>query len=482
MSVFVSSMDSGAAGCDEMNAKKATGGLGVNGLASTVWNTAVGGTQFDDVSSRSTYWAASNDPVTQASALGYIPELAWNESIAGGDLLWPVVVASAASTPSPRGSSVSGVVADGKRDLPDLAFAAAVQDPYKLNVDKQVMGAGGTSAATPLFASIMGLVLQKTGQAQGLVNPVLYTLAYNQNYNGGPAIFHDVVKGNNTVPGQTGYTTGPGFDMVTGLGSVDAAQLVNHWQEGLAAPGFQLAAASPSASVSPGASTTTSLHAQDEHRIFVGGSVLGNRTAGGRDVDLCAGVAGGGGQYDADDCGCSIGRAPGVYAVNVVGHERRDLTLGVGLADRPDCAIAQPFPVSAPSLDVAAGASKSLALTTTARQRSFKAAVTLSVSGAAKGITVTLSPATIAAPGAGSSDADGEGGVDGSGRHLRGDCHWPPEVCITKTMLPWRSTCCRRPAFRSRSALVAPDHRSGRGRNRYGDHDWQRYASIQPSA
>jgi subtilase family serine protease len=70
MSVFVASMDSGAAGCDNMNAAVATGGLGVNGLGSTPYNTAVGGTQFDDVYNRSTYWAASNDPVTQASALG----------------------------------------------------------------------------------------------------------------------------------------------------------------------------------------------------------------------------------------------------------------------------------------------------------------------------------------------------------------------------------------------------------------------------
>jgi len=194
MSVFVSSMDSGAAGCDEMNATKATGGLGVNGLGlhsleHGCWRHA--NSTMSPIAAR--YWAASNDSVTKASALGYIPELAWNESIAGGDLL-----ASGGGVSSlyakPAWQFGLGVAADGKRDIPDLAFAAAVQDPYKLNVDKQVMGAGGTSAATPLFASIMGLVLQKIGQAQGLVNPVLYTLAYNQNYKGGAAVFHDVVE------------------------------------------------------------------------------------------------------------------------------------------------------------------------------------------------------------------------------------------------------------------------------------------------
>jgi subtilase family serine protease len=64
MSVFVASMDSGAAGCDEMNAARATGGLAINGLGSTPFNTAVGGTQFDDASNLVPYWSTTNDPTT----------------------------------------------------------------------------------------------------------------------------------------------------------------------------------------------------------------------------------------------------------------------------------------------------------------------------------------------------------------------------------------------------------------------------------
>jgi len=399
MSVFVSSMDSGAAGCDEMNAKKATGGLGVNGLASTVWNTAVGGTQFDDVSKRSTYWAASNDPVTQASALGYIPELAWNESIAGGDLLSSSGGVSSLYA-KPAWQYGLGVVADGKRDIPDLAFAAAVQDPYKLNVDKQVMGAGGTSAATPVFASIMGLVLQKIGQVQGLVNPVLYTLAYNQNYNGGAAVFHDVVKGNNSVPGQTGYAAGPGFDMVTGLGSVDATQLVNHWQEGLTAPGFQLAAASPTVSVVAGANTTASftLKTNNGFASTVQFSVTG-LPSGVTSSFAPASLATSG--TTTLTLSAAASAASGVYAVNVVGTSgatSSSASVSLTVVNAPSLSLS----ASASSLDVAAGMSKTLALSTT-RGGSFNAAVMLSVSGAAKGIAVTLSPTKIAAPGGGSS-------------------------------------------------------------------------------
>jgi uncharacterized membrane protein len=399
MSVFVSSMDSGAAGCDEMNAKKATGGLGVNGLASTVWNTAVGGTQFDDVSNRSTYWAANNDPVTQASALGYIPELAWNESIAGGDLLSSGGGVSSLYA-KPAWQFGLGVTSDGKRDLPDLAFAAAVQDPYKLNVDKQVMGAGGTSAATPLFASIMGLVLQKVGQAQGLVNPVLYTLAYNQSYNGGAAVFHDVVKGSNTVPGQTGYAAGPGFDMVTGLGSVDATALVNHWQEGVATSGFQLVATSPTMSIVPGANTTASftLKMNSGSSSAVQFSVTG-LPAGVTSSFAPASLATSGNTTLTISATASA--VSGVYAVKVIGTSgatSSSASVSLTVLTAPSLSLS----VSASSLDVAAGASKSLTLSTT-RGGSFNAAVTLSVAGAAKGITVTLSPTKIAAPGGGSS-------------------------------------------------------------------------------
>ena len=253
ISVFVASMDSGAAGCDQMNAAVATGGLAINGLGSTPFDTAVGGTQFDDATNRAQYWSTTNDPTTQASALGYIPEMVWNESASG---LFASGGGVSTIYSKPTWQFGLGVLADGKRSIPDLALAAAIEDAYKIYGDNQFMGVGGTSAATPVFASIMALVLQKVGQQQGLVNPVLYALAYNQDYSGGAAIFHDIVKGTNTVPGVTGYNAGPGYDMATGLGSVDATQLVNHWSEGTSLPNFQIAGTASAASVLPGASTT----------------------------------------------------------------------------------------------------------------------------------------------------------------------------------------------------------------------------------
>jgi hypothetical protein len=89
---------------------------------------------------------------------------------------------------------------------------------------------GGTSASSPAAAGIMALVNQKqASQPQGLANYVFYRLAST------PGVYHDIVKGDNMVPdanGQytVGYPAAPGYDLATGLGSLDANALVNNWQ------------------------------------------------------------------------------------------------------------------------------------------------------------------------------------------------------------------------------------------------------------
>src|SRR5258706_162348 len=85
ISVFVSAGDPGSAGCDDFNiAAVATHGLAVSGFASTPFNVAVGGTDFDDFTTQTTFWNPStlNAPGTRESALGYIHEIPWNDSCA----------------------------------------------------------------------------------------------------------------------------------------------------------------------------------------------------------------------------------------------------------------------------------------------------------------------------------------------------------------------------------------------------------------
>ncbi len=83
ISVFVSSGDEGPASCDP-NAAAASHGINVSGWASTIYNVAVGGTDFGDTfaGTNATYWSATNSAVLQ-SAVGYIPEIPWNDSCAG---------------------------------------------------------------------------------------------------------------------------------------------------------------------------------------------------------------------------------------------------------------------------------------------------------------------------------------------------------------------------------------------------------------
>ena len=197
-----------------------------------------------------------------------------------------VVGGSCAGYAKPPWQQVYGLPADGVRDLPDVSLFAAngVWGHYLVYCDNDLSdggapcggapsawsGAGGTSFSAPILAAIQALVIQKTGALQGNPAPVYYSLA-NTEYGargsvacdssrgatGGAAlracIFHDVTLGDIVAPCPAGspdcyrpsgtygvsstgrfyykpaYQTGRGWDFATGIGSVNAANLVNGW-------------------------------------------------------------------------------------------------------------------------------------------------------------------------------------------------------------------------------------------------------------
>ncbi len=252
ITVFVSSGDSGAAGCDPASAASATHGRGVNGLCSTPYSICVGGTEFNDVSNPTRYWAPSNSPGTQASALSYIPEVIWNVS-GPGQGLWASGGGASLVYAKPSWQAGPGVPADGKRDVPDVALSSAGHDGYLIFQNGELYVVGGTSAASPSFAGVMALVVQNTAARQGNANVAFYSLASKQRA-GGTSVFHDTTIGNNSVPGQTGFNAAVGYDQASGLGSIDGSVLVNHWGDATPppVPAFHAALSAGSLSVTAG--------------------------------------------------------------------------------------------------------------------------------------------------------------------------------------------------------------------------------------
>jgi hypothetical protein len=269
---FVSTGDSGAEGCDDPNLETvATGPISVNVLAATPFNTAVGGTVFDDTANPAIYWSSMNNG--QESAISYIPEDVWNDSCTAASCGSNANIAAggggvSASTLFGKPTwqtGVTGIPADGARDLPDVSLSAAPHDGYVLCLDASCVPdsqgefflflIGGTSASAPSFAGIMAQVDQEmvtlnpgASPRQGVAGYVLYRLAATENAtlaqcNGSSTtlqastcIFHDVTVGNNAVPGEANYGSptaqyqaGVGYDLATGLGSVNINNLVTLW-------------------------------------------------------------------------------------------------------------------------------------------------------------------------------------------------------------------------------------------------------------
>jgi pseudomonalisin len=252
---FVSSGDSGAAGCDSGSSNAGTV-LAVNGLCSPPNSVCVGGTQFMDTSNPSLYWSSTNT-ASNSSALSYIPEQAWNESgSVGGSGLWATGGGASTLYAKPSWQFAPGVPNDSVRDVPDVSLSAASHDGYLVYQNGKLYAVGGTSASSPSFASLLALVLQgQSGVRQGNANAIFYPMGNNQYAgSGAPAVFHDITTGNNTVPGVTGYNAVTGFDLATGLGSVDVNQLVLNW----GVPDFSVSTAG-SATLEQGSSTPVTI-------------------------------------------------------------------------------------------------------------------------------------------------------------------------------------------------------------------------------
>jgi Pro-kumamolisin, activation domain len=390
---FVSAGDSGAA-CDAPTSAVGTK-AGINGVASTVNNIAVGGTEFAEGAGN--FWNASNSPTDQSSALGYIPESVWNESgsVAGGSGLWSTGGGVSTLYHKPTWQTGPGVPNDGFRDIPDVSLSAAAHDGYVIVQGHTAANSGlaavsGTSASSPTFASMMALVVQKNGP-QGNANPVLYSMARNQFNGTGLGIFHDVTNGNNSVPGITGFTSGTGYDQASGWGSPDVNQLVKFWNNNAGQPDFTINASPSSRIVAQSSSTTFTaiVTAVNNYTGTVSFSVNG----------LPAGATASFAPVSVTNSGTTVmtvttgaATALGTYPLTIFASDgtvthSAQVTLQVA---NPDFSIA----ATPASQSVNQGSSASYTVTQTAINN-YAATVSYSVTGLPAGATFTLTPSSI---------------------------------------------------------------------------------------
>jgi subtilase family serine protease len=265
ITILAATGDTGAADCDfnfgsPSPTTVSTLGLAVDLPAALPTVTSMGGTKFNEGSG--TYWAPALGTDVVSSALSYIPETAWNETnttISGASTgLAAGGGGSSAFISKPVWQAGTGVPNDGARDVPDISLSASIlNDAYLIcsenfdsttntfsptcpnppsfrNTDGSLAAFGGTSFGPPTMAGIVALINQETNHSggSGNINPTLYALAAQV-----PAAFHDVTTGNNQVPfsaqcaatTQIGYNAGTGYDLATGLGSIDAFVMVTNW-------------------------------------------------------------------------------------------------------------------------------------------------------------------------------------------------------------------------------------------------------------
>jgi kumamolisin len=215
-SFYISSGDNGGEEClanwgDAPNAA----GTGVQFPSDLPNVTAVGGTSLD-----------------VATTGAWLGETSWSEPLLSGGSTGGV--SSIVSMPSwQRGPGVISSSSSGQtcgnsggfcRQIPDVAADADPATGAALVEDGQASLSGGTSLATPIWAALTALIdqyLRRQGDNPiGFGNPYFYQLAANPP-SGSPA-FHDITSG-----GNDWYSAGPGYDLVTGVGSPIVANLAN---------------------------------------------------------------------------------------------------------------------------------------------------------------------------------------------------------------------------------------------------------------
>ncbi|HTX58500.1 MAG TPA: S53 family peptidase [Verrucomicrobiae bacterium] len=254
IAVFVSSGDNGAWECFDPNTGQPLGIACVSYPASDPNVTGVGGV---------------NVPLDESGRLdGQITAWADNTTGGGNGQFHNNVgsgggVSAVFSAPKYQSSALSGIT---MREVPDIAMDAdpksGVAQVNYAAFAPEVFADGGTSASAPQANAEWGLVLQACAQSSacatatgakpyrlGNAAPLYYRIYAGKGYLPYKQVFYDVIYGDNQAkpatpvpaspspfPTPIGYSAGPGYDMVTGLGVPFAGHLIDAIVAGAEAP------------------------------------------------------------------------------------------------------------------------------------------------------------------------------------------------------------------------------------------------------
>jgi subtilase family serine protease len=342
--------------------------------ADSVYLVSVGGTDLDTVSAGGD-WAS---------------ETAWSD---GGGGISPDNFA----IPSWQVAAAAGCAQCSQtyRNAPDVS--ANANFTFYVCADQSACSAneyGGTSFAAPMWAGYLALANQQAvsngSPTLGFINPTLYDIGASSSYD---TDFHDITSGSN------GYAATVGYDLASGWGSPNGANLINALA--LVSAGFNLSASPTSVTVLQGASGTSTITST----VTGGFDSAVTLTATGQPAGVTitfnpASITGTG--TSTMTIAVASTTAANSYPITVTGTsgsiaETTTITLKV-------TAPATNFTITASpkSLGLNLGQSGSVKITTTV-SGGFDSAVALSASVTGSHITVSFNPATIAAPGSGHS-------------------------------------------------------------------------------
>jgi subtilase family serine protease len=375
---------------------------------------AAQGQNFFAASGDSSTWSASNeawpadnayivsvggtDLVTASAGGAWKSETAWTDS--GGGI-------SPDSIPIPSWQQLSGVINSTNkgsttlRNGPDVA--ANANFTFYVCADQTTCTAneyGGTSFATPMWAGYVALVNQQLANEGdptiGFINPTIYQQNITSSY---ATDFHDITSGT-----SGSFSAEVGYDLVTGWGSPNGVGLINALAPTSTSPAFSITASPASVSVVQGSNGTSTITTTVSGGFDSAIALTASGQPTGVTLTLSSStIAAPGSGSSTLTMAVASTTVAGTYTITVSGTGGGIThTATVALTVTAPTAGAFTISVSPTSGSLRQGQSGT-ATVTTAVSGGFDSAVALSATGEPTGVTIKFTPASIAAPGSGTS-------------------------------------------------------------------------------